>query len=172
MDSKLKEAVDKANTLSDSTGDIFFIYDKNEAYGDDTDDDYYITDDILNQYPSRRSIYDTQFRELESSKKFQKVYKILEKLKFESSINNMGERYEQSFIKHCDPKVGDNITSIMSLILKPNMTITLKSLNNNGESLVLYQGFFNISKIFNILSYHDSDVKPILRDIVIDSIFE
>jgi hypothetical protein len=173
MDAKLKKAINKAETLSKKNGNIFFIYDINPAYNDNIEyieDDYFITDDIFNQYPSRRSIYDTQFKELESHRKFEKVYKILERLKFIAASNNMGSKYEQLFYKSCDISVSN--ISILQVIIKPNMMVVLKSINSDGEILVIYQGFFNIVKIFNILSYHDTEVKPILRDIVIDSIFE
>jgi len=168
MDQKLKEAILQCEEHSRNIGDIAFLFDTNKSYRDDSENEYFVSSiKFLYEFPSRRSIYDTQFKELDSTEKFKKAYRIIEKLGFTASENNLGEKYEQIFTKKII--INDSESLLLNLRLLPNMTVKIDKFTSEGP-ITKYQGFFDYKRVFMVINEIDKDFTSFIRDIIIEEI--
>jgi hypothetical protein len=168
MDKELEIAIDKCLELSKQNNDIAFVFKKDTGYGDDSESEYIVSDiTMMENYPSRVPIYDSQFKQLNKYRKFDRVYSVISKLGFNPSVSNLGEKYEQVFTRQIDL---NNEKSILNLRLQPNLFCRIDYLSSDGL-MSPYKGYFEYNRIYSSLAHlEDINLKQFLRDIVIDEI--
>jgi len=168
MDRELEEAIDKCLDLSKKINDITFIFRKDTSYSDDSETDYQVSDiSMILNYPSRVPIYDSQFKQLNKYRKFDRVYSVISKLGFSPSVSNLGERYEQVFTREIEL---NGYKTILNLRLQPNLFCKIDYISSDGL-MSTYKGYFEYNRVYTSLSnLEDMNIKQFLRDIVIDEI--
>lgn len=168
MEEELSNTITDCLKLKDEINDITFIFIKDEKYGDTSETEYQISDiSMFESYPSRQPIWDSQLRELNNSRKFDKIYKLISKLEFCPSISNISERYEQIFSREVEK---NDVKIILNLRLQPNLFCKVDYLCEDGI-MVIYKGYFEFDRIIKILNFIDDiNAKQIIRDIIIDEI--
>lgn len=163
-----KELIDKCELLSEETNQVFFIFDtliSNRISKIDLEDTYHIGTELdFLGLPSRFSYYDTETKISDRYKKYEYVTDFLKKLAFISSTNNFGFEYEQTYTYEFDD--GDRFEKFI-IRLQPNLF--LKILYQSSEKYeTVYNGFFNKSKIKNIINTFASNA--MIRDSKISQI--
>jgi hypothetical protein len=168
MERQLEEAIDKCLDLSKQINDIAFVFKKDTGYGDDSETDYQVSDiTMIENYPSRVPIYDSQFRQCSKLRKFDIVYSIISRLGFSPSVSNLGERYEQVFTREVEL---NGYKTILNLRLQSNLFCKIDYISSDGL-MSPYKGYFEYNRVYTSLSHlEDMDIKQFLRDIVIDEI--
>jgi hypothetical protein len=122
---------------------------------------------MIENYPSRVPIYDSQFKQLNKSRKFDRVYSVISRLGFSPSVSNLGEKYEQVFTRQIE---SNGEKSILNLRLQPNLFCRIDYLSSDGL-MSPYKGYFEYTRVYSSLAHlEDVDLKQFLRDIVIDEI--
>ena len=175
MEKELEDSIDKCLSLSKQINDITFVFKKDIRYGDDSETEYQVTDiSMMENYPSRIPIFDSQFKQLNKNKKFDKVYSVISRLGFSPSTSNLGENYEQIFLREIEEN-GEK--RVLNLRLQPNLFCKIDYLSqgrlNNDHPFVMmvYKGYFEYNRVYTCLAHlEDVNLKQFLRDIVIDEI--
>ena len=122
---------------------------------------------MLENYPSRMPIYDSQFKTLSINKKFDEAYSIISRLGFCPSTVQLGQKYEQSFTREININ-GEN--AILNLRLQPNLHCTIYHYTINGQTTI-HKGFFEYKRIFTKLGkLIGGNLKQSLRDILIEKL--
>ena len=123
--------------------------------GDDIDSKYIVTDlSVTKTFPSRESIYDSQFKELSIDKKRLRVFQILEYIGFKKSINESIEdliaqeglpsdfgKYSHQLIRTQEKiftrqVLIKNKLETVNLRLKPNLNIIVDYIGDDDMSYV------------------------------------
>ena len=125
----------------------------------DLEDAYHIGTELdFLGLPSRFSYYDTETKLSNRYKRYDYVTDFLKKLAFIPSFNNFGLEYEQSYTFEFSDEDGSEKFIIR---LQPNLF--LKILYQSSEKYdTVFNGFFNKSKIDNIIKTFASDA--MIRD--------
>ena len=170
MNRQLEEAIDKCLDLSKKINDITFIFRKDTSYSDDSETDYQVSDiSMIENYPSRVPIYDSQFKQLNKYRKFDRVYSVISKLGFSPSVSNLGERYEQVFTREIEL---NGYKTILNLRLQPNLLCKIDYIYSNGL-ISPYKGYFEYNRVYaSLAKLEDMDIKQFLREITIDEILD
>ena len=168
MEKELEESIDKCLSLSKQINDITFVFKKDIRYGDDSETEYQVTDiSMMENYSSRTPIYDSQFKQLNKNRKFDRVYSIISRLGFSPSTSNLGENYEQVFTREIEK---NNVKVILNLRLQSNFFCKIDYLCEDGV-MTIYKGYFEYKRLYTSLAHlEDVNLKQFLRDIVIDEI--
>lgn len=176
-----KDLIKECNDLSEKKGEIHFIFDtktktelksfhldkkeKREAKIDSVlgKKRFYIsTEKEFDLFQSRFSYYDSETKCECQYKRYDQVHNFIKKLGFTPSKFNLGRDYEQSY-----QKFTDNYTYIVRL--KTNMFLSIEYFEYDRKHVV-YDGFFNKSKIIDNLLKLDKSFTNIIRDIKIDGV--
>lgn len=152
-----KEFIDKCELLSEETGETYFIFDtliSNRISNIYLEDTYHVGTELdFLGLPSRFSYYDTETKIVDIYKKYDYVTDFLKKMAFIPSVSNLGFEYEQSYIYEFSDEDGYERFIIR---LQPNLF--LKILYQSPEKYdTVFNGFFNKSKINNIIKTFASD---------------
>ena len=183
--------IDECEKLSLENAMTYFIFDKNETNtinlelrpNKETErdvkideligEDFHIgTIDDFNDMPSRISMYDTETKLVGRYDRYRLVVNLLTKLGFEPSINNFGPEFEQTF--SLTESVGE-YGEFWLVRLQPNLFLSIKYSRYSEKQdshLEIFNGFFNKSKILQSLSNSSKNLKQIVRDLKVESLFE
>jgi hypothetical protein len=168
MDSELIEKISEAeeSKKSDSIHRIILI--SEPKYGEEGK--YTVaTHQELKSYPSRMTVYDTYFKETNQDRRRDSVYRIISKIGFGPSVNNLGHNFEQNFLK--DIHISGNHT-LMNLRLKPNLLTVIDFIDDETSSIVdIFRGFFIPDEVIESLKVK-IDLEHIIREIKIEKIME
>ena len=157
-----KEFIDKCELLSEETGETYFIFDtliSNRISKIEVEDTYHIGTGLdFIGLPSRFSYYDTETKIVDRYKKYDYVTDFLKKLAFIPSVNNLGFEYEQLYTYEFSDDDG-----FEKFIIRLQPNLFLKILYQSSEKYdIVFNGFFNKSKINNIIKTFASDA--MIRD--------
>ena len=157
-----KELIDKCELLSEETNQVCFIFDtliSNRISKIDLEDTYHIGTELdFLGLPSRFSYYDTETKISDRYKRYDYVIDFLKNLAFIPSTNNFGFEYEQSYTY----EFGDD-DGFEKFIIRLQPNLFLKILYQSSERYdTVFNGFFNKSKINNIIKTFASDA--MIRD--------
>lgn len=165
MEPQLKKTIKQAESLYKKTKVHQLVFIGNKSYGE-SDSFIILSVDELSLYPSRVSIYDTIYKEINSIKRKKTIIDTILKLGFSTSINIddlLVFNYEVNFTLTSG-------TRIVNLRLQPNFNTKINFFGD-GYMVGSYSGFFDKSKILKKLSeLNDSTMKKIIRDNIIESI--
>lgn len=182
-----KNLIDMCNNISEETGLIHFIFDKNtksiinrnnnkkideirDAKIDEILDDeesYYIgNENEFNVMPSRFSYYDTETKILGRYNRYNYILSFINEFGFQPGFANYGPEFEQSFFLIVE-------SGKIILRLQPNLNISLRRIDHDGDQKV-YSGFFSKSRIYNYLKniIGESELQSLVRDIKLKYLFE
>jgi hypothetical protein len=161
-----QELIDECNKLSDETGEIYFIFDRDMT---SKIENHYLTDkqtkrnstiDIIlpdnNKYyiggevefgylPSRFAYYDTEIRLTDRYTRYKYVKDFLDNLTFEPGLSNLGPEFEQSFVLELEE---DSVRYKFLIRIQPNLFVRVMFLGSIQETEKLYDGFFSKSDIY------------------------
>jgi hypothetical protein len=184
--------IDECERLSQD-GMTRFIFDKHLSYAlkrvnsksreEDRDvnideildnEEYYISDENeFNLMPSRFAYYDTETKMTCRWSKHKLVIDWFKKLGFEPGLSNVGVEFEQSFtLSIYDDETGGILYKCI-LRIQPNLFINLVA--EYGDFIenkkTIYKGFFNRSKILNMLNETSPDIyKTVIRGVKLESL--
>jgi len=179
--------INECNKLSEETGIIHFIFDKNtkniinrnndktideirdskiERILDDEESYYIGNENEFNGLPSRFSYYDTETKILGRYNRYNYILSFINEFGFQPGFANYGPEFEQSFFLIIE-------SGKIILRLQPNLNISLRRIDHDGEQKV-YSGFFSKSRIYiylkNIIG--ESELQSLVRDIKLKYLFE
>jgi hypothetical protein len=173
MDSELIEKISEAeeSKKSDSIHRIILI--SEPKYGEEGK--YTVaTHQELKSYPSRMTVYDTYFKETNQDRRRDSVYRIISKMGFGPSVNNLGHNFEQNFLKdiHTPTNFVSGNHTLMNLRLKPNLLTVIDFIDDETSSIVgIFRGFFIPEQVIESLKVK-IDLEHIIREIKIEKIME
>jgi hypothetical protein len=128
-----------------------------------------VTHQELKSYPSRMSVYDTYFKETNQDRRRDSVYRIISKMGFGPSVNNLGHNFEQNFLK--DIHIS-GVHTLMNLRLKPNLLAIIDFIDDETSSKVdIFRGFFIPEQVIESLKFK-IDLEHIIREMKIEKIME
>lgn len=179
--------INECNKLSEETGIIHFIFDKNtkniinrnndktideirdskiERILDDEESYYIGNENEFNGMPSRFSYYDTETKILGRYNRYNYILSFINEFGFQPGFANYGPEFEQSFFLIIE-------SGKIILRLQPNLNISLRRVDHDGEQKV-YSGFFSKSRIYTYLKniIGESELQSLVRDIKLKYLFE
>jgi hypothetical protein len=179
--------INECNKLSEETGIIHFIFDKNtkniinrnndktideirdskiERILDDEESYYIGNENEFNGLPSRFSYYDTETKILGRYNRYNYILSFINEFGFQPGFANYGPEFEQSFFLIIE-------SGKIILRLQPNLNISLRRVDHDGEQKV-YSGFFSKSRIYTYLKniIGESELQSLVRDIKLKYLFE
>lgn len=179
--------INECNKLSEETGIIHFIFDKNtkniinrnndktideirdskiERILDDEESYYIGNENEFNGLPSRFSYYDTETKLIGRYNRYNYILNFINEFGFQPGFANYGPEFEQSFFLIIE-------SGKIILRLQPNLNISLRRVDHDGEQKV-YSGFFSKSRIYTYLKniIGESELQSLVRDIKLKYLFE
>ena len=179
--------INECNKLSEETGIIHFIFDKNtkniinrnndktideirdskiERILDDEESYYIGNENEFNGLPSRFSYYDTETKILGRYNRYNYILSFINEFGFQPGFANYGPEFEQSFFLIIE-------SGKIILRLQPNLNISLRRVDHDGEQKV-YSGFFSKSRIYTYLKniIGELELQSLVRDIKLKYLFE
>ncbi len=183
-----QKLIDECEKLALKNETTYFIFDKKESnqiniklrpnkendreikLDEIIGDDFHIgtIDDFIDM-PSRLSLYDTETKLIGRYDRYNYVKDLFLKLGFESSINNFGPEFEQTFfltVPH-----DDGYGELWLVRLQPNLFISIRYSNYEDiqfSDFKVFNEFFNRNKIFQYLLDSSESIKKVIRDMKLD----
>jgi len=167
--SELISYIEKSETLSIENSRNYLVFPGDPAYGDE--EPYVIlSDEEISGFPSRRSVYDTIYKETDYSIRRKKILETIGKIGFHPSDNNLDSPdYEHNFLRDIDI---DGVHHLINLRLQSNLNCRIDYLTEGPKQMV-YFGFFDPHRIMSsFVKINSSDFFVQIRDFLLAEILD